>query len=77
MPNHRDSILSDSTDTPLNEITAAAHDARRCREGAADTAEPGNAKSNRWPLATIGFGIGSAALGAAMLYANREKRHRG
>ncbi|MGN6268653.1 MAG: hypothetical protein ACTHM0_02030 [Sphingomonas sp.] len=69
--------MSDATDTPLNEITAAAHDARRCREGAADTAEPGKAKSNRWPLATIGFGIGSAALGAAMLYATRGKRRRG
>jgi hypothetical protein len=69
--------LSDSIHAPLNEITAAAHDARRCREGAADTAEPGKAKGNRWPLATIGFGIGSAALGAAMLYANRGKRRRG
>jgi len=69
--------LSEETGTPLNEITAAAHDARRCREGAAETAEPGKAKSHRWPLATIGLGIGSAALGAAMLYANRDRRGRG
>ena len=69
--------MSDATDTPLNEITAAAHDAKRCREGAADTAEPGKATSNRWPLASIGFGIGSAALGAAILCANRDRRRRG
>lgn len=69
--------MSDTIDAPLNEITAAAHEAKRCRDGAADTAEPGKAKGNRWPLATIGFGIGSAALGAAMLYANRGKRRPG
>lgn len=70
-------MLSDDNDAPLNEITAAAHDAKRCREGAAGTAEPGKATGKRWPLATIGFGIGSAALAAAMLYANRERRRRG
>lgn len=69
--------MSDTIDAPLNEITAAAHEAKRCRDGAADTAEPGKSKDNRWPLATIGFGIGSAALGAAMLYANRGKRRPG
>lgn len=68
--------MSEPTDAPLNEITAAAHDARRCREGAADTAEPGRTKDKSWPLATIGLGIGSAALGAALLYASREKRRR-
>lgn len=70
-------MLSDEDNAPLNEITAAAHDAKRCREGAAGTAEPGKAKGKRWPLATIGLGIGSAALAAAMLYANRERRRRG
>lgn len=68
--------MSDTTETPLNEITAAACEAKRCREGAADTAEPGKAQQSRWPLATIGLGIGSAALGAALLYANRERRRR-
>lgn len=66
--------MSEHDDKPLNEITAAAHEARRCREGAAGTNEPG--KLPRWPLATIGIGIGSAALAAALLYANRDKRRR-
>lgn len=64
--------MTDDTDQPVNEITAAAQDARRCADGAAGTAEPG--KRRYWPLATIGFGIGSAALAAAMLYANRDRR---
>lgn len=64
--------MTQDDDAPVNEITAAAHDARRCREGAAGTIEPG--KNRKWPLATIGIGIGSAALAAALLYANRDRR---
>ncbi|TPG21035.1 hypothetical protein EAH79_07215 [Sphingomonas koreensis] len=64
--------MTKDDETPVNEITAAAHDARRCREGAAGTGEPG--KHRQWPLTTIGIGIGSAALAAALLYANRDRR---
>ena len=63
----------DSAD-PTNEIAAAARDAKRCAEGAAATGkhEPGHQRF--WPLATIGLGIGSAALAAATLYADRSRR---
>ena len=71
-PQYRECVLTQDDDAPVNEITAAAHDARRCREGAAGTIEPG--KARKWPLATIGIGIGSAALAAALLYANRDRR---
>lgn len=64
--------MTQNDQAPANEITAAAHDARRCREAAAATTEPG--KRRHWPLATIGIGIGSAALAAALLYAGRDRR---
>lgn len=54
----------------MNEIEAAAHDAKRLRE-AAEGKEHGN-----WPVAqiAIGVGVGSAALAAALLYANRPRK---
>ena len=63
----------------LNEITAAAQDAKRVREAAARTDEQKkieNGKSGSWPLATIGIGIGigSAALAAALLYARSGRK---
>ncbi|WP_326525121.1 hypothetical protein [Sphingomonas sp.] len=56
-----------SDDTP-NEIVAAAKDAK------ARKARP-EPKKGQWPLKAIGLGvgIGSAAVAAALLYANREK----
>lgn len=63
--------MTQNDDISANEITAAAHDARRFREAAARTGDPG--KRSNWPLTSIGIGIGSAALAAALLYA-RERR---
>ncbi len=65
------------TDQPvLNEVAAAARDAKRVADAAADTVQP--ARPQKWPLGPIGIGvgIGSAALAAAMLYANAERRKR-
>lgn len=58
----------------MNEIEAAARDAKRVREAAAKT----QAKDKSWPLVPIGIGlgIGSAALAAALLYANRSRKDR-
>jgi hypothetical protein len=64
--------LSDQNDDCPNEITAAARDARDHNAAAAPSKEE-RRKRGRWPMATIGFGIGSAALGAAMLYADRNR----
>ncbi len=52
-----------------NEIVAAAQDAKARAERAA------KGKKGQWPLKAIGLGvgIGSAAVAAAMLYANRDK----
>ncbi len=53
------------TKAELNEIAAAARDAKR----AADEAHaPDPATTGHWPLLPIGIGIGSAALAAALLY---------
>jgi hypothetical protein len=71
LPWQSDNIVTDDTPTPVNEITAAAQDAKRCAAAAAGTHEPG--KRRFWPLATIGLGIGSAALAAATLYSTRER----
>lgn len=62
----------------MNEIEAAAHEAKRVREaGDATTADlQGKEKAKgSWPLVSIGIGlgVGSAALAAALLYARRDK----
>jgi hypothetical protein len=64
--------VTEDSEKPTNEITAAAADAKRCAVAAAGTAEPG--KHRFWPLATIGLGVGSAAVAGALLYANRDRR---
>ena len=63
------------TDQPvLNEVAAAARDAKRVADAAADTKQP--SKGQPWPLVPIGvgIGIGSAALAAALLYANAGRK---
>ena len=59
------------SDEKPNEIVAAA-------QAAKDRIERAAAKNNagEWPLKAIGLGvgIGSAAVAAAMLYANRDKK---
>lgn len=54
-----------------NEIVRAARDAKAREEAA--KAKQGTRK--RWPLARIGLGvsIGSAAVAAAVLFANRDR----
>jgi len=63
-------------DPEMNEIEAAAHDAKRVREAAAAAeADKKDAQRGSWPLLSIGIGIGvgSAALAAALLYARKGK----
>ena len=55
-----------------NEIMAAAREAKARAEGAKKTPEP--ARLSKWGIAAIGAGVGSAAVAAAMLYANRNKK---
>lgn len=63
--------MTDPADQP-NEILAVAAQVKARADGAAD-ALADRAKS--WPLAKIGLGvgIGSAAIAAAVLYANRNR----
>lgn len=65
--------MTDKTaDVAPNEIVAATHEIAARREGAQrDAAE----RKKRWPLTKIGLGvgIGSAAIAAAVLFANRGK----
>ena len=44
------------------------------QQRAAAAASTALAKAKRWPLTTIGLGIGSAAVVAALLYANRHRK---
>ena len=67
----RESDLSTTDEDDTNEIIAATRAAKEQREAAEMTE---NAKAKRWPLATIGLGIGSAAIVAALLYANRNRK---
>ncbi len=54
----------------INEIEAAAREHKRVRDAAeANTDQHGN-----WPLVAIGVGVGSAALAAALMYANRPRK---
>lgn len=56
-----------------NEIVAAAKDAKERTEKAVAKVK---SKDGHWPLKAIGLGvgIGSAAVAAAMLYSNRDKK---
>ncbi|HVF93495.1 MAG TPA: hypothetical protein VM900_04200 [Sphingomonas sp.] len=55
-----------------NEILAAVANAKARESGAAKTSDP--ARKNRWPMRIIGVGIGSAAVAAAVLFANSGKK---
>ena len=65
-------MSDDSNDEP-NEILAAARDAK-AREEAATKARRAR-HDRRWQLGTLGLGvgIGSAAVAAAVLFANRDR----
>ena len=63
--------MADDTNEP-NEILAAVADAK-ARENAAAKAGDAAQKS-RWPMRIIGVGIGSAAVAAAVLFANSGKK---
>ncbi len=65
-----------SDEPEMNEIAAAAHEAKRVRAAAdATDAEKSDKRKGSWPLVSIGIGlgVGSAALAAALLYARRTK----
>lgn len=64
----------EDTDQIANEITEAARVARETAVRVEGTPEPGARR--KWPLATIGLGIGSAALAAAVIYAARSRKGR-
>lgn len=61
-----------------NEITELASSCKYTRDQLGDTPDPAvaEAKRSHWQSGAlaIGIGIGSAALAAALLYANRHKR---
>ena len=58
--------------TKINEIEAAAREAKRARAAADAASGKAKAQESHWPV--IAIGIGSAALVAALLYANRPRR---
>jgi len=62
----------ESTNEIPNEILAETLAVTQQRAAAAASAAL--AKAKRWPLATIGLGVGSAAIVAALLYANRHRK---
>lgn len=64
-----DDAAAGPTETPVNEIVKSAQEAKRGEEKAAD----GDNNRAAWIAAGVGVGIGSAALVAALLYANRDK----
>ncbi|MBR0552388.1 hypothetical protein [Stakelama marina] len=55
-----------------NEITTAVRESNTTRDNASRTEDPG--KRRRWPIASIGLGVGSAALAAAAIYASKQRR---
>lgn len=54
----------------INEIEEAARDHKRVRDAAEAKADP----HGNWPLVALGVGVGSAALAAALMYANRPRK---
>jgi hypothetical protein len=59
-----------------NEIISTAQAAKAHKSAVGANPEPAAAAdpAKRWPIAAMGFGIGSAALAAALLYANRSRK---
>ena len=58
--------------TQPNEILAAVADAKERAKGAAAAGD--HERRRRWPMRIIGVGIGSAAVAAAVLFANSGKK---
>ncbi|WP_244624337.1 hypothetical protein [Sphingomonas sp. So64.6b] len=67
--------MSDDSVPEMNEIEAAAREAKRARE-AADASVEAREDGGNWPILPISIGVGSAALAAALLYANRSRKKR-
>lgn len=63
-----DDAASGPTEKPVNEIVKSAQQAKEGEEKAA-----GGDNRTAWIAAGVGVGVGSAALVAALLYANRDK----
>ena len=63
-----DEAASGPTEKPVNEIVKSAQLAKENEEKAGD-----GDNRNTWLAVGAGVGIGSAALVAALLYANRDK----
>lgn len=64
-----DSPRPTTTEKPVNEIVKSAAQAKEGEEAA----KQGDDNRNAWIAAGVGVGIGSAALVAALLYANRSR----
>ncbi len=60
--------------TKINEIEAAAREAKRARAAADAAVSKAEPAEGQWPVVPIAIGIGSAALAAALLYANRPRK---
>jgi len=63
-----DDAVGGPTEKPVNEIVKSAQQAKEGEEKAGESDNRG-----AWIAAGVGVGIGSAALVAALLYANRDK----
>jgi len=55
-----------------NEILEAAAAAKAQQDAVATTRDP--SRPSRWPMRIIGVGIGSAAVAAAVMFANSSKK---
>lgn len=66
-----DDAASGPTEMPVNEIVKSAQLAKEGEEKASEGQQGENRTA--WIAAGVGVGIGSAALVAALLYANRDK----
>ena len=64
------------TDAPINEIEATAQQAKAAAEAAADRDMAAPRKGWNTLSLAIGLGVGSAAIAAALLYANAGRRKR-
>jgi hypothetical protein len=65
-----DEAAAGPMEMPVNEIVKTAQQAK---EEEAKAAQTGGDHRTAWIAAGVGVGIGSAALVAALLYANRDK----
>lgn len=74
MTDQNDPLPGQDDEHEENEVLRAAREHQQQKEAAAEAEVKAGKRGRGWKTAAAGIGIGSAAVLAALLYANRDKK---